>query len=65
MTNQLLPCPFCGGKAAIMQFPVGSKAQGLYTVGCTDDSMCYGHLSHISMRFVNKRTAAETWNKRR
>ena len=64
IVNTLMPCPFCGGKAMIMQLPVGSKSQGLYTVGCTDDSMCYGHLSHVSMTFVSKRTAAETWNKR-
>lgn len=64
IANELKPCPFCGGKAMIMQLPVGSKSQGLYTVGCIEDSMCFGHLSHVSMVFVSKQTAADTWNKR-
>lgn len=64
IVNKLKPCPFCGGEAMIMQLPVGSKAQGLYTVGCIEDSMCFGHLSHVSMVFVSKQTAADTWNKR-
>lgn len=63
-TKRLLPCPFCGGHAMIMQLPVGSKSQGLYAVGCTEDGMCYGHLSHVAIKFVSKRTAADTWNKR-
>ena len=64
-TNDLLPCPFCGKKAMIMQLPVGTKAQGLYSVGCLEDSMCFGHISHVSMRFVSKNTARETWNTRK
>lgn len=63
--NELSPCPFCGGKAMIMQLPVGSKAQGLYSVGCIEDTMCLGHISHIAMRFVSKRAASNTWNTRR
>ncbi len=65
ISNKLLPCPFCGGKASVIQFPVGSKAQGLYTVGCVDDSMCYAHVSHATIRFVSKSTAAQTWNTRK
>ena len=64
IVNSLKSCPFCGGKAVILQLPVGNKAQGMYTVGCTEDGMCFGHISHVSMTFVLKKTAAETWNKR-
>ena len=64
MTNKLLPCPFCGGEAMVIQLPVGSKSQGMYTVGCYEDGFCIGHIGHISMTFVSKQTAADTWNKR-
>jgi hypothetical protein len=64
MDNKLLPCPFCGNKAMIMQLPVGSKTQGMYTVGCIEDGFCIGHIGHISMTFVSKQTAADAWNKR-
>ena len=48
----------------VLQLPVGCKSQGMYTVGCIEDSLCFGHVSHVSMTFVSKRTAAEAWNTR-
>jgi hypothetical protein len=64
IVNGLKPCPFCGGKAVVLQLPVGIKSQGMYTVGCIEDSMCFGHISHVSMTFVSRKTAADTWNTR-
>lgn len=62
--NELKPCPFCGGKATIFLIPQGLRNAGLYTVGCIEDHMCFGNLNHVSMIFVSKESAAETWNRR-
>lgn len=40
----LCRCPFCGGKATVMQIPNSD----LWTVGCNDDPMCWGNINHVS-----------------
>lgn len=61
---RLKPCPFCGGKATVFLIPQGLRNAGLYTVGCTEDMMCFGNLNHVAMVFVSRKSAEETWNKR-
>lgn len=64
MSEKLKPCPFCGGKATVFLIPQGLRSAGLYTVGCTEDAMCFGNLNHVAMVFVTRKLAEETWNRR-
>lgn len=56
----LKPCPFCGGKATVMQIPDSD----LWTVGCDDELMCWGNINHIAMVFCTKENAQKAWNRR-
>lgn len=53
-------CPFCGGKATVMQIPNSD----LWTVGCNDDPMCWGNINHVAMVFCTKENAVRAWNRR-
>lgn len=53
-------CPFCGGKATVMQIPNSD----LWAVGCNDDQMCMGNINHVTMVFCTKENAVRAWNRR-
>ena len=54
MTEELKPCPFCGGKAEISYFDSSCQC---YDVECNDCGACL-------MGFEEREEAIETWNKR-
>lgn len=56
---ELKPCPFCGGKAIIMQ-----DNEGFFWIGCNDEYMCIGNINHGAMIFTTEQTAAKAWNRR-
>lgn len=61
--NDLKPCPFCGGAAAIGQTKKTLKLQ--YAVGCVN-SRCIANRLHnpFIMHYLSKAEAAEAWNRR-
>lgn len=66
----LLPCPFCGGKAdfeEVAAAPTVKSGSGSWSVGCHEDDddkygMCFGY--HSFTQFATKREAAQAWNRR-
>lgn len=59
MSEELKPCPFCGGEAHIKE--VVSACEKLYTVGCSD-SECMGYETWLLKPTVDEAVAA--WNRR-
>lgn len=59
MSEELKPCPFCGGEAHIKE--VVSACEKLYTVGCPD-SECMGYETWLLKPTVDEAVAA--WNRR-
>lgn len=64
---ELRDCPFCGGKARLIETNVGENSKDLrYSVGCsTKDCMCYvGPMSlGIKVYYHTCKAAAEAWNR--
>lgn len=62
MSENPLPCPFCGGPAAIEE--VGEDGGHVrFTVGCTsDESDCMGYQSLTT--FARRGEAIAAWNTR-
>lgn len=58
MSEELKPCPFCGGEASI----VGKRYEAKFCVGCDDDS-CLG-FSGLGWLYDSEQEAAEAWNRR-
>lgn len=65
-SEQLLPCPFCGGPAAFEECPQGSSTKVdscTWSVGCANTEVdCIAFQMMAS--FDRKSEAAEAWNKR-
>lgn len=59
MSEELMPCPFCGGKAHIKE--IVSSCERLYMVGCSD-SECMGFETLYAKPTVGEALAA--WNHR-
>ena len=59
MSDELKPCPFCGGKAIIIYWD-GSKT---YSVGCVNTFVCHGG-THTSKAYRTEQEAAQAWNRR-
>ena len=56
MSENLKPCPFCGGEAKLLKIPVPDKNMCIYTVQCTQ---CTKSIAHP---FATKKEAIKTWN---
>lgn len=73
--EKIKPCPFCGGKATIFQFPENTpeelalhprwqwKWPNMFVIGCNSDT-CIGDINHVHMLFLTAADAIEAWNKR-
>lgn len=58
MSEELKPCPFCGGEARIIAKPYEPKV----CVGCDDDT-CLG-FSGLGWLYDSEKEATEAWNSR-
>lgn len=58
MSEELKPCPFCGGEARIIAKPYEPKV----FVGCDDDT-CLG-FSGLGWLYDSEKEATEAWNRR-
>lgn len=59
MSDELKPCPFCGGEAHFIKV---EHAVGVWYTVCCDDAECFGH--EQSRLYTLRRLAAEAWNRR-
>lgn len=60
MTNELEPCPFCGGEATVMESP-----DGFASVGCANDWCPTTHMVFpLMFSFNSKEKAINAWNTR-
>ena len=67
MSNELKPCPFCGGEAEICSHYFEEEDMTLWQARCKErpyavEHPCYTADSFIS--FDNKEQAIEAWNRR-
>ncbi len=61
MSNELLPCPYCGSKAEVYSFYGANSDKILYTPRCID----VGCLAHRSTQtYASKVEAITAWNRR-
>ena len=58
MTEELKPCPFCGGEAKVMR----DKCIEVYFVGCSNDK-CLG-FSALGWTYETAEEAIKAWNNR-
>lgn len=59
MSEELKPCPFCGGEAHFMKV---KHVIGIWYAVCCDDEECLGH--EQSRLYTLRRLAADAWNRR-
>jgi len=66
MSDELNPCPFCGGKADVGEFAaghgVGGPTDGFY-VTCVEE-FCDGHMGSGYYAFAERERAVAAWNRR-
>ncbi len=66
MTDKLLPCPFCGGKASTEEYESGASNKDgcVWEVGCSEFDSCHADAPAIRGLATEKR-AIEAWNTRK
>ena len=65
VSEELMPCPFCGGEATIVPEMSGPLSPGRvlgYVIGCDGDG-CPGNIGR-SYLYPSEKVAAEAWNRR-
>lgn len=64
MSEQILPCPFCGASASVEEISLDGLGITQFSVGCDsrDEDSCMGYQSF--QQFNTKREAIAAWNKR-
>lgn len=67
-TEELKPCPFCGGRATVMHMDYGEgylpEVQTVWGVWCADDLEAeYSH-GHCIDNYATKEDAIAAWNRR-
>ena len=61
MNEKIKHCPFCGGKAKLLDWPVENNTHTLYAVVC-HNSKCY--INPESPYYDTLEEAIEAWNRR-
>lgn len=65
MSEELKPCPFCGGAARFIRPSIGVKDTSMYdtwtAVQCNE---CGALVGDAGRRFRNREDATKVWNKR-
>lgn len=68
MTDKLKPCPFCGGKARIMQLDLNpdSILNKKWIIGCDGiyGSICPGYMYKCAPFYISMESAIRMWNNR-
>ncbi len=72
MSEELKPCPFCGGENAAEviemkpSIPVSEclKKRGYFTVWCWTCDLMFGYDEDFGGKFDTKEDAIEAWNRR-
>ena len=63
-TDKLLPCPFCGGAASVIDdWPTPFDAKPLCGVGCANKE-CIAYTGYGTMLFDSQDEAIAAWNRR-
>ena len=62
MSNDLLLCPFCGGKAHMSEY-YGYNYKVLYDVICNNEHCRAGYL-HTDQSYETEQEAIDAWNRR-
>ena len=65
MSEELRPCPFCGGEAKVCVYEAYMEYPECYAVGCgaTIEEMEYDHVARTEV-FETKEEAINAWNTR-
>ena len=64
MDVDLLPCPFCGGKAKAMHLDYGDEVQTVWGVFCVPDLNAEHAHGHYIDNYATKQEAIDAWNRR-
>ena len=62
-STTLLPCPFCGGHANVVEDAPMFPNQVWYGVGCSNPN-CTAYTGYGMRLFVNRADAIAAWNRR-
>ena len=69
MSDKLKPCPFCGGKAEIIERFNSFARVNFYNIGCTDNALCIAWICtdkncNCQDGYSIKSEAISAWNRR-
>lgn len=62
MSNQTLPCPFCGSKAKVERWPERLNGKWSYLVACRSVK-CWAHCE-LNRLYETRKEAIAQWNRR-
>lgn len=64
MDVELLPCPFCGGRAKVMRMDYLNEMQTVWGVFCERDLDAECAHGHYIDNYATKQEAIDAWNRR-